>query len=72
MEIRSLGLATDLALIATRGRVIDRGSYLIAVTPDDPSYYHGSMLVLPGPPRPGELASLIERFAREVAIDPAI
>jgi GNAT superfamily N-acetyltransferase len=72
MEVRSLGLGTDLALIATRGRVLDRGSYLVALTPDDPGDYHGNMLVLPGPPRPGELASWLERFAREVAIDPAI
>jgi GNAT superfamily N-acetyltransferase len=72
MEIRSLGLATDLALIATRGRVVDRGTYLVAVTPDDPGYYHGNLLVLPGPPRPDELVPSIELFAREIAVDPAI
>ena len=72
MELRSLGLATDLALIATRGRVVDRGTYVVAVTPDDPGYYFGNLLVLPGPPRPGELVSSLELFAREVAVDPAI
>src|SRR5512140_3296021 len=72
MELQSLGLATDLALIATRGRVVDRGTYLVAVTPDDPGYHHGNLLVLPGPPRPGELVPSIELFAREVAVDPAI
>ena len=72
MEVHSLGLATDLALIATRGRVVDRGPYLITATPDDPGYYYGNMLVLPAPPAPGELAAALDLFAREVAVDPAI
>jgi GNAT superfamily N-acetyltransferase len=72
MRIRSAGLATDLALIATRGRVVDRGAYIVTLTPDDPGYYHGNMLVLPAPPAASELAAAIELFAREVAIDPAV
>jgi hypothetical protein len=52
-RVQSLGLATDLALIATRGRVIDRGAYLVAVTQDDPGYYRGNMIVLLAPLRPG-------------------
>jgi GNAT superfamily N-acetyltransferase len=72
MEVRSLGLATDLALIATRGRVVDRGAYIVTATPDDPGYYYGNMLVLPAPPQPGQVAAAIELFAREVAVDPAI
>lgn len=72
MEIQSLGLATDLALIATRGRVIDRGGYVVAVTPDDPGYYYGNLLALPRALQPGELAAWIALFEREVAVDPAI
>jgi GNAT superfamily N-acetyltransferase len=72
MEIQSLGLATDLALIATRGRVVDRGTYVVAVTPEDPGYHYGNLVVLPGPPQAGEVVSSIELFAREVAVDPAI
>jgi len=72
VQLKSLGLATDLALIATRGRVVDRGTYVVAVTPEDPGYHYGNLLVLPGPPRPGTLVSSIELFAREVAVDPAI
>ncbi|HET9620709.1 MAG TPA: GNAT family N-acetyltransferase [Kofleriaceae bacterium] len=67
-----MGLTTELAVLATRGRVVDRGDYLVTATPDDPSYHHGHMLVLPAAPRPGELPALLERFAREVATDPAI
>lgn len=66
MNVHSVGLTTDLALIATRGRVVDRGAYLIAETPDDRGYLHGNMLVLRAPLAPGELASRIAVFAREV------
>jgi len=67
-----VGLATMLALIATRGQVIDRGAYLVALTPEDPGYHHGNLLVLPRPPRPGELAWSLALFAREVAALPAV
>lgn len=72
MDIRSLGLATDLALIATRGQVIDRGDYKVAITPDDPGYYYGNLLALPRALAPGELPDQIARFTREVARDPAV
>jgi GNAT superfamily N-acetyltransferase len=72
MEIRSLALATDLALIATRGRVLDRGSHVVAVTPDDPDYFYGNLLALPRALAVGELAERIALFGREVGGDPAI
>ncbi len=72
MEVHGVGLTTDLALIATRGHIVDRGDYLVARTPDDPGYYYGNLLVLPAAPRPGEVPALLALFAREVAIDRAI
>jgi hypothetical protein len=42
MGLGGVGRATELALIATRGQVIDRGAYVVARTPDDPGYYHGN------------------------------
>ena len=73
MHLHSVGLTTDVALIATRGQVIDRGAYLITHTPDDPGYLRGNMLVLPAPLVPGQLPSMIDRFTRELSpIDPAI
>ncbi len=72
MDPGGVGRATELALIATRGEVIDRGAYVVARTPDDPSYHHGNLLVLPAPPRPGELAWALALFAREVATSPAV
>jgi GNAT superfamily N-acetyltransferase len=72
MQLESLGLATDLALIATRGQVIDRGSYVVAITPDDPGYYYGNLLALPRPIGPGELPARLALFAREIGRDPAV
>ncbi len=70
--IRSLGLATELALSATRGTVEDRGDYLVVRTPDDPGYYYGNLLVLPAAPQVGEVAFWSRRFADAFASDPAV
>ena len=72
MHIRSVGLATDLELAKTRGRVIDREGYLVVITPDDPSYYLGNLLVLPAAPQVGEVAYWTRKFATELGGDPAI
>ena len=72
MHIRSRGLATDLELAKTRGQVIDRDGYLVVVTPDDPSYYLGNLLVLPAAPQVGEVAYWTRKFATELGSDPAI
>lgn len=72
MNIRSLALTTELALIATRGRITDRGQYLVVETPDDPGYYHGNLLVMPAPPRPGEVATWLQIFDDELGGNPAI
>lgn len=72
MLVRSVGLATDLELIARRGTIIDRHDYLVARTPGDPSYYYGNLLVLPAPPRANEIAYWSRRFADEVGRDPNI
>jgi len=71
VHIRSVGLATDLELAATRGLITDRGGYLVVATPDDPDYYFGNMLVLPAPPQVGEVAYWSRKFAEELR-DPAI
>ena len=72
MHIRSVGLATDLELAKTRGRVTDRGGYVVVITPDDPSYYFGNLLVLPAAPQVGEVAYWTRTFATEVGGDPAV
>lgn len=72
MIVRSIALTTEIALAATRGKVTDRGDYLVVETPDDPGYYHGNVLVLPASPQVGEVAYWTKRFETEFAKNPAI
>lgn len=72
MNVRSIALTTDLALAATRGRITDRGGYLVVETPDDPGYYYGNLLVLPAPPQAGDVARWVRTFSDEFGENPAI
>ncbi len=72
MIVRGLALTTELALAAMRGRVTDRGDYLVVETPDNPGFYDGNVLVLPAPPQVGEVAYWMRRFADELGRNPAI
>lgn len=72
MNVRSVGLATDLELARTRGSVVDRDDYLVISTPDDPSYYHGNLLVLPAAPQVGEVAYWTRRFIAELGGNPDV
>ncbi len=66
MVFRSIALTTDLAIAATRGRVTDRGDYVVVDTPDEPTSHHGNALVLHAPPQPGEVAYWVEQLANEL------
>ena len=47
MEIRSLGLRTEVAMRRLAGStVVDRGDHLVVRTPDNPSFWWGNFLVL--------------------------
>lgn len=72
MIIRSLALKTELGLAATRGTITDRGDYVVIVTPDDPGYYYGNLLLMPAPPQVGEVAFWMRRFGDELGKNPAI
>ena len=72
MQARSLGLSTDLQLLALRGTVADRGDYLVVTTPDDPGYYHGNLLVLRAAPQVGEVAYWTRKFTVELGGNPQI
>jgi GNAT superfamily N-acetyltransferase len=72
VNVRSIALTTELALIATRGKITDRGSYLVVETPDDPGYYHGNLLVFPAPPQRGEVGAWERAFDDELGGNPAI
>ncbi|MBA3819325.1 MAG: GNAT family N-acetyltransferase [Deltaproteobacteria bacterium] len=66
MHIRSLGLSTELQLAATRSRLTDRGDYVVVVTPDEPGYFFGNLLVLPAAPQVGEVTYWSRKFAEEL------
>jgi GNAT superfamily N-acetyltransferase len=70
--VRSLALTTELGLARTRSNVADRGDYIIVETSDDPSYYHGNVIVLPAPPQVGEVTYWTRKFASELGRNPAI
>jgi ribosomal protein S18 acetylase RimI-like enzyme len=51
VDIRSLGLRTELALRTLSGSVVeDRGDHLVIRTPDNPTFWWGSCLALQQPP----------------------
>jgi len=66
LNVRSIALITELGLAVTRGKITDRGDYLVVQTPDDPGYYYGNLLVLPAAPLAGEVAHWMQRFADEL------
>jgi GNAT superfamily N-acetyltransferase len=69
---RSVALSTELALAATRGRVIDRGDYIVVETPDEPGWIDGNYLALPRAPSAGELPHWEQTFAEELSPDYAV
>jgi ribosomal protein S18 acetylase RimI-like enzyme len=51
MDIASLAFRTDLAMLQHSGSVVeDCGTHLVVRTPDNPTYWWGNFLLLPGPP----------------------
>lgn len=50
MEITSLGVRTDLALLRLGGSAVeDRGDHLVIRSPHNPTFWWGNFLLLPGP-----------------------
>lgn len=56
MEIKSLGLQTDLIYPRHLGKVIDRGTYIAVKTPSRPNYFWGNYPIMPKAPKVGDLA----------------
>jgi ribosomal protein S18 acetylase RimI-like enzyme len=66
VRITSLGFRTDVALRVLEGaQVTDRGDYLVIRTPDNPDFWWGNFLLLPGLPGPGQGGPWLARFAAE-------
>lgn len=63
MDVTSLGLRTDLALLERAGSTVeDRGDHLVVRTPRNPTFYWGNFFVLDHVPDSDAIAEWLERF----------
>ena len=64
MEIRSLGLRTDVALLRLGGSVVeDHGDHVVVRTPDNPTYWWGNSVLVGSVPDESETSRWLTRFA---------
>lgn len=66
MNLKSLGLRTDLIFPRFAGEVIDRGAYIAVRTPSRPDYIWGNYIIMRGPPEARTAAGWIELFDRDI------
>lgn len=66
MKVQSLGHRTDLFFPEFDGEVIDRGDYLVILTPSNPTYHWGNYLLFPCPPGPNDLRRWKNLFDEEI------
>ena len=66
MEVRSLGYRTDLIFPKFDGQILDRGDYLVILTPTNPTFYWGNFLLFSKPPIAGDLENWKSIFAKEI------
>ncbi|MCJ7433688.1 MAG: GNAT family N-acetyltransferase [Anaerolineales bacterium] len=66
MEVQSLGYRTDLIFPEFDGQIIDRGDYLVILTPSNPTFYWGNFLLFPNPPDRDDLNNWKTIFTREI------
>ena len=63
MEIRSLGYATDIALLAMSGSIVEQfGDHAIVRSPHNPSHWWGNFLLLGSMPARRDQSGWIARF----------
>ncbi len=67
MNIRSLGIRTDLLFHRALGEVTERDDYLSIRYPRNPDYHWGNYLIFAAPPTPGDEERWLEIFRRELA-----
>jgi ribosomal protein S18 acetylase RimI-like enzyme len=64
VEIISLGVRTDLALLRLGGSTVeDRGDHLVIRSPHNPTFWWGNFLLLAGPPPVEQTGHWLEVFA---------
>jgi N-acetylglutamate synthase-like GNAT family acetyltransferase len=72
LKLRSLAYLTDLSFIAFHGRVLDRGEYIVAETPDNHSFFWGNLLVMKEVPKLNCIKKWIKAFDDEFGESPMV
>ena len=63
MEIRSVGLRTDVALLELGGSIVEHhDDHLVVRTPENPTFWWGNFLLVGSVPEPPETARWLARF----------
>jgi len=65
MEIKSIGLKTNVFMSSLLGNVYDRGDYIAIKTPSNPKFHWGNFLIFPSPPKNGDYASWLSLYDLE-------
>lgn len=65
MELKSVGLNSDLEILKITSKVIDRGDYLKVETLNNPEFYWGNFLIFSSPPKNGDLQKWLEIWRQE-------
>ena len=66
MNVKSLGYQMDLSFPGFDRQVLDRGDYLVVLTPSNPSYYWGNYLLFEDPPEPSDFIRWRDLFSKEI------
>lgn len=72
MRARSLGYATDLAVLAPYATFARHADHLVVRTPANPGYYWGNFLLFDAAPAPGDRVRWEAAFAAAFGADPRI
>lgn len=70
MQLKSLGIQTDLLFRRFEGEVIEKENYLVIRTPKNPGYRWGNFIVFPEAPQTGALEKWKSIFASEIGTPP--
>lgn len=72
IQIRSLGLKTDIEIARFENKLTERDGYLVVETPGNPDFYWGNFLLFPSPPTLEDRVRWPAIFKEEFAHNPAI
>lgn len=65
MELKSVGLNSDLYIISNTSKVIDCGNYLKIESPNNPEFFWGNFLIFSNPPQNADYENWINIFQQE-------